>query len=86
MEFLIRFAVSFAAVALIYAFLAAFTSVFYKNKSLDQLSINEMDVLSGEATLFQRLSVFIINLFSSIVSPPVYILALVIGGVTTIFL
>jgi len=69
------FLVSFTIVALIYAVVGGFTRVFYKNKSRAHLSLLEMKTLRGEATITDKLLLFMINFCSSIVAPPVYILA-----------
>ena len=84
MKFVIIFAVSFAIVGLAYASLAAFTAVFYKNKLFDELTLYEMNVLGGKANIRQRLFLFLTNLFSSLISPPVYILAIILGGVISL--
>ncbi|WP_041280325.1 hypothetical protein [Desulfosudis oleivorans] len=76
------FFISFVGVGLIYAIIAAFTKIFYKNKSIADLSLFELKVLDDEATVGGRLAGFVVNLFSSIIAPPIYILA---GIITFIF-
>ncbi len=69
------FIFSFIGFAIIYALLAAFTTVLYRKKSLFYLSPLESKILHQKATILERLSVFFMNLISSIFAPPVYILA-----------
>ena len=76
------FFLSFIGVALIYAIIGALTKIFYKNKSIADLSLLELNVLYDQATVGNRLALFVANLFSSIIAPPIYILA---GVITFIF-
>ncbi|MCK5604511.1 hypothetical protein KAR91_21660 [Candidatus Pacearchaeota archaeon] len=69
------FFISFVGVAFIYAITGAFTKIFYKNKSIADLSHFERNVLYDRATIGNRIALFVTNLFSSIIAPPVYILA-----------
>lgn len=62
-------------VAVVYALLAAFTKVFYKNKSVSELSEIERDILYNRAKLSTKVVVFILNLFGSFIAPPVYIIS-----------
>jgi len=71
--------ISFIIVASIYAFLAAFTKIFYTNKPVENLSHLERNVLYDRASVGDRATLFITNLFSSFISPPVYILAIVLA-------
>jgi len=68
----------FLSVAFVYAFLSAFTTLFYKGKPVHSLGGGERDILYGRATIPTRISIFFINLLSSIVAPPVYIISLFI--------
>lgn len=76
------FIMSFISVAFIYAILAATTKIFYKNKPITELSLVQLKILNGEATVGIRISTFLMNFISSIVAPPIYILA---GIITLIF-
>jgi hypothetical protein len=76
------FFISFVGVAFIYAIGGSFTKIFYRNKSIADLSHLERNVLYDRATIGNRLALFAANLFSSIIAPPIYILA---GVITFIF-
>jgi hypothetical protein len=69
------FIFSFIGFAIICALLAAFTTVLYRNKSFVDLSLQELKMLHRDATILERLSVFFMNLISSVFASPVYILA-----------
>ena len=75
------FVISFIIVAFIYAFLAAFTTILYRGKTDLDLSMLEMKILDGDASFGERIKVFIMNFFSSVYAPPVYILALIISTI-----
>ncbi len=68
----------FLVVAVCYALVASLSSVFYQGREIKDLSHNERAILFGRATMGTRFSVFFKNLFSSVFSPPVYILAILI--------
>jgi len=76
------FIISFGVIALIYAILAATTKIFYKNKSVAELSLLERNILYGRATFGDRILLFGSNLFASYASPPIYITS---GLITFIF-
>lgn len=67
--------ISFFLVAITYSLLASLTKIFYKNKSIDELSLYERDILYGRAGFVARLGVFITNFISSFIVPQVSILA-----------
>lgn len=69
------FIISFGCVAFFYAIISAFSSILYKSKSRADLSLLEIKILRNEATIADRLLTFLINFMSSIIAPPVYILA-----------
>ena len=72
------FIISFVCFAFIYAVLASMTTLLYRHKSPIDLSLLERAVLYRRATIGDRLTLFITNLFASVVAPPVYILAAII--------
>lgn len=76
----LTFILSFIVVGLIYSVLAAFTGVFYKNKPISELSQAEIEILDGKATIWTKLSIFLLSLISTPISPPSYIIA----GVATL--
>jgi len=76
------FIVTFGIIAVIYAVIASTTGILYRGKNPAKLSINEIEILQGSASAGTRMSVFFINLFSSIFSPPIYIIA---GIITLLF-
>lgn len=79
------FVISFIIVAFIYAFLAAFTTILYRGKNWTDLSMTEMKILDGDASFGERIKVFIMNFYSSVYAPPVYILALIPTIIALIF-
>ena len=81
----IVFAISFVVFALLYAVLAATTTIFYRNKPAEELSHFERNVLYGRATFGNRLSLFFVNLLTSFMFPPIYILAGLITIITLLF-
>lgn len=80
------FLISFVAVALIYAILAATTTMFYRNKEVTELSHLERNVLYGRATIGDRFLLFFGNILASYAALPVYILAGLITLITWLFL
>lgn len=74
------FLISFIIISIIYALLAAISTIFYKDKSSVELSILELKILNKNASCKDRLKIFFINLFTSVFAPPIYILA----GITSI--
>ena len=71
--------ISFLVVALVYASIAAFSKVFYQKKSIANLSQSERNILFDRATKNDRFVLFITNLLSSFIAPPVYILAILLA-------
>ncbi|MHC4270666.1 MAG: hypothetical protein ACYSTS_19725 [Planctomycetota bacterium] len=69
------FILVFFVVAIVYAFLASFATVLYRNKQVNELSSLENDILFGRATIVKRLLMFVITIFSSFYFPPCYIIA-----------
>ena len=79
------FILSFIIVGFIYALLAATTNLFYKNKSISELSSKEIEILNGKATGGTRVGVFFLNLIATPISPPAYIIAGVITLLVYLF-
>lgn len=77
--FNIEFLYSFLISAGIYAFLASFTTLFYRKKSVFSLSVAQNEVLNGTASIGTRLKLFFINVLLSYRHFPVYILAIIIN-------
>lgn len=69
------FMISFGAIALVYAILAATTTIFYKNKSTEELSHYERNILYRRATIGDRIALFFGNLLLSFVAPAIYVTA-----------
>ena len=69
------FIVSFVVIAFAYAILAAITTIFYSNKSTEELSHYERNALYGRATIADRFALCFSNLLASFVAPAVYIIA-----------
>ena len=82
MKLSLVFVISFGVIAFIYAFLAAFSTIFYRGKSTVDLSHLEHKILNKTATLGDRIKTFFANLFASYASPPIYITS---GLITFIF-
>jgi len=72
------FVIIFIIVAIFYAGLAAFTTIFYKNKFIAHLSNLEIKILNNEATFGDRIKIFFANLFASYAAMPIYIIAALI--------
>lgn len=77
--------ISFGTIALIYSVLASTTTIFYRNKSTEELSHSQRNVLYGRATLGDRFGLFFGNLLSSLIFPPVYITATLITLIAWLF-
>lgn len=71
---------SFLIIAAIYAFLASWTPIFYKKRSVGQLRGDELLVKQGTARLDNRLSLFFRTFFSSAFTYQIYLLALLLSG------
>jgi len=84
-EFILIFGFAFVATSFVYALLAATTTIFYRNKPIRELSVTELGILHGKASVGEKITVFFSNLFSSIIAPPVYIIAIVITLVAYLF-
>lgn len=69
---------SFITVGVIYALLAATTTLFYKNKQVAELTLKEIDILKGNASVQTRIEMFFLSLIATLFFPPAYITASVI--------
>ena len=72
---------AFIIVAFVYAFLAAFTSLFYKKKREAECSYVEKLIRTGKASFGQRVTLFWHSVFGSLVVLQCYIYAAVITAV-----
>ena len=79
-ELAIIFLMAFIAAGFIYAFLAAFTSIFYRNMPEVECSYVEKLIRSGKATFGQRVTLFWHSVFASLVVSQCYIAAAVLTG------
>lgn len=79
-ELAVIFLTAFFFSAFIYAFLAAFTSIFYRKMPEVQCSYVEKLIRSGKATFGQRVTLFWHSVFASLVVSQCYIAAAVITG------
>lgn len=75
-NYLELFLYSFFAVALGYAILASFTTIFYKKKSWGQLTRNELKVKQGTASVENRMDLLIRSLVTSLFTYQIYLIAL----------
>ena len=80
-ELLVIFVTAFVVVAFIYAFLAAFTSFFYRKLPEVEYSYVEKLIRSGKATFGQRVTLFWHSVFGSLVVFKCYLAAAVVTGV-----
>ena len=69
----------FIVITVIYSFLSAFSKVFYKDKPMTELSLNEMRILNGEAGFDTRISVIFRNLLFGIMFIPGHISSVIIS-------
>ena len=69
----------FIVITIIYSFLSAFSKLFYKDKPITKLSLNEMRILNGEAGFDTRIAVLFHNLLIGIMFIPGHILSVVIS-------
>jgi hypothetical protein len=76
------FFISFLGFAVIYAIIAAFSTFFYRGKSIMELSVLELKILHREARIADRMKILFLSLIASISYPPIYILA----GITTLII
>ena len=74
-ELLVIFVTAFIVVAFIYAFLAAFTSFFYRKLPEVEYSYVEKLIRSGKATFGQRVTLFWHSVFGSLVVLKCYLAA-----------
>ncbi len=79
------FVFSFIFVAIVYAVLAAFTTVLYKRQPITELSQAERDILYKRASMATRMVSFVTNLLGSVFAPQVYISAVVITVLVFLF-
>lgn len=79
------FVISFYTVAIIYAYLAAFTTVLYRNKYPEKLSSTEINILYGRATKRERIIHFLLFFITSIWHPPCWMFAGIAVGIYWIF-
>lgn len=80
-EIAIIFVTAFIVVALVYAFLAAFTSFFYRKMPEAECSYVEKLIRSGDATFGQRVTLFWHSVFGSLVVFQCYLAAAVLTGI-----
>ena len=80
-ELAVIYLTAFIIVAFIYAFIAAFTSIFYRNTPEVQCSYVEKLIRSGTATFGQRVTLFWHSVFGSLVVLPCYLVAAVLTGI-----
>jgi len=71
----IVFMFTFVIASVIYSFLSAFTSIFYRNKYAENLSRIEYEIRNGKAGIEKRVGLFFLSLFSCFMFPPIYIIA-----------
>lgn len=79
-------AVSFLIASALFASVAAFTTLFYRNRPVHDLSERERDILYGRARLHDRLMIFLVNLLASVIAPPVYITTIILAGILWLLL
>lgn len=79
-ELVFLFITYFLLSALIYAYLAAFTNLFYTKRREVECSYLEKRIKNNEATIGQRVSFFWNSLFGSIVTVQCYLSATVLTG------
>jgi hypothetical protein len=79
------FLTAFIVTAFVYAFLAAFTSIFYRNMPEAECSYTEKLIKSGKASFGQRVTLFWHSVFASLVVLKCYIAAAAITGVYWLF-
>ena len=80
-ELVIIYVTAFIAVAFIYAFLAAFTSFFYRKMPEAECSYVEKLIRSGKATFGQRVTLFWHSVFGSLVVLQCYLAAAILTGI-----
>lgn len=80
-ELAVIFMTAFIVVAFIYAFLAAFTSLFYRKLPEVECSYVEKLIRSGKASIGQRVTLFWHSVFGSLVVLQCYIAAAVLTGI-----
>ncbi|MBT8328179.1 MAG: hypothetical protein KJO60_01670 [Desulfofustis sp.] len=80
-ELAIIFVTAFIVVAFVYAFLAAFTSFFYRKMPEAECSYVEKLIRSGKATFGQRVTLFWHSVFGSLVVSQCYIAAAFLTGI-----
>lgn len=76
--FLEVYIITFLAVSAIYAFLAGWTTLFYRKKSWGQLSQNELKVKQGTATMENRLDLCAKSIVTGLLTWQLHAIALVI--------
>ena len=80
-ELVIIYVTAFIVVAFIYAFLAAFTSLFYRKVPEAECSYVEKLIRSGKATFGQRVTLFWHSVFGSLVVLQCYLAAAILTGI-----
>lgn len=60
------------SVSVCYAILGSCTPLLYRNKSRGRLSLNQLKVAQGDATLGQRIELFFKTFFLGFFTPAVY--------------
>lgn len=76
------FMAAFIVGSLIYSYLAAFSTVFYRSKLICDLGRHERDIMNGRASAMQRLFIFFLSLYYSTRFPPLYVIGGISGGTT----
>ncbi len=80
-ELAVIFLTAFIVTAFGYAFLAAFTAIFYRNTPEVECSYVEKLIKSGKASFGQRVTLFWHSVFASLVVSQCYIAAAVLTGI-----
>lgn len=75
------FVMVFFVVAIVYAYLASFTTVPYRNKELNDLRTIERNIVLGRATVAQRVGLFVMSIFASLCFPICWIAAGIAIGI-----
>lgn len=70
------FFISFILSSVIFALLSSCTKLFYKKKTWGRLTLNQLKVVQGDATISQRIELFFQSLFVSVFTMEVYIITI----------
>ena len=85
-KFAIIFIFTFIFVGIISSVIAATTNFYYQRKSIIELSQLEIRILQGQATFLDRVKIFILNLISTPLSIPNYVISIIISIVIYIII